>query len=286
MEITRNDFASKPFLSNIRSHVARLAHVDKLEGELLDQALIEIHQAPSLIEHGGRNVAAGYVRACGLSFGKLYDAVKEDPLYHQAFHLVHGGTLLDERLLMNFFLLLKYSIKEMPGDIIEFGSYRCGTALFLAYVARALGIKGKVYALDTFEGIPQTDGHIDFHICGDFKDTFPDVVSKAVRVLQLDNLVLVKGRFQDSFPQICSALQPLSLVHIDGVTYSSVKYAINAALPHMHPRGGYLVVDDALCSSCIGALQATEEIVQEYNLNAEQARPHLVYRYAPPQKND
>ncbi|MCX6957785.1 MAG: class I SAM-dependent methyltransferase [Verrucomicrobiae bacterium] len=264
------------------SHVARLAHVDKLEGKLLDQALIEIHQAPFLIENGGRNVAAGYLRACGLSFGKLYDAVKEDPLYQQAFHLMHGGTLLSERLLMNFFLLLKYSIKEMPGDIIEFGSYRCGMALFLAYVARGLGIKGKVYALDTFEGIPHADGRIDFHACGDFKDTSFDAVSEIIQTLHLDNLILVKGSFQYSFPKICSMLQPLSLVHVDGVTYSSVKYAINAALPHMHSRGGYLVIDDALCSSCIGALQATEEMVQEYHLNAEQNWPHLVYRYAPP----
>ena len=267
-----------------KSHFARIAHIDKLQGELLDQALIEIHQAPSLIENGGRNIAAGYVRACGLSFGKLYDAVKEDPLYQKAFHLMHGGTLVSEKISMNFFLLLKYFIKETPGDIIEFGSYRCGTALFLAYVAKALGIKGKVYALDTFEGIPQADGRIDFHVRGDFKDTSLNVVNKAIQELHLDNLVLVKGRFQDSFPQICSVLQPLSLVHVDGVTYSSVKYAINAALPRMHPGGGYLVVDDALCSSCIGALQATEEMVQEYNLNAEQACPHLVYRYAPPQE--
>lgn len=266
------------------SHLARLAHVDKLEGTLLDQALMEIHQAPSLVENGGRNIAAGYVRSCGLSFGKLHDAVKEDPLYQQAFHLVQGGTLLDEKLLMNFFLLLKYSIKEMPGDIIEFGSYRCGTAVFLAYVARALGIKAKIYALDTFEGIPHADVHIDFHVCGDFKDTSFDIVNEMIQALHLDNLILVKGRFQDSFPQICSALQPLSLVHVDGVTYSSVKYAINAALPHMHPQGGYLVIDDALCSSCIGALQAVEEMVQEHDLNAEQSCPHFVYRYAPPLK--
>ncbi|MBX9576931.1 MAG: TylF/MycF family methyltransferase [Chthoniobacterales bacterium] len=261
-----------------KSHIARIAYIEKLEGELLDQALTELHQVPLLAENGCRNVPAGYVRACGISFGKLHDVVREDPLYKQIFHLVNGGSLVDENVLMNFFLLLKYSIKEMPGDIVEFGSFRCGTAVFLACVARALGIKGKVYALDTFEGIPHADGRIDFHTSDDFKDTSFDVVSKIIQELHLDNLVLVKGRFQDSFPQICSMLQPLSLVHVDGVTYSSVKYAINAALPHMHPRGGYLVIDDALCSSCIGALQAAEETVQEYHLNAEQVWPHLVYR--------
>lgn len=261
-------------------HVARVAHFEKLEGAELDQALVEIHRQPSLIEPGGRNVAAGYVRSCGLAFGKLCKIVKEDALFKEAVHLIRGGTILDELLLMNFFLLLKYGVREMEGDIVEFGSFRGGTAFFLAYVARALRIKTTVYALDTFEGIPRTDNSIDLHVPGDFKETSFEQFANTVQTLQLHNLVIIKGDFENTFPQICSQLKPLSLVHVDGAVYSSVKYAMNAVMPYMHPEGGYLVVDDVCSSSCVGALQAVEEMVQKYNLNAEQACPHFVYRYA------
>ncbi|MBM3857110.1 MAG: macrocin O-methyltransferase [Verrucomicrobia bacterium] len=269
----------------VSSHVDRVAFINELEGAALDRALIEVHQDVTLIESGGRNVAAGYVRACGLTFGKLQEAIKKDPLFQKAFHLVRGGTILDELLLMNFFLLLKYGIKERSGDIIEFGSFRGGTAVFLAFVARELGIKGTVYTLDTFEGIPHADSNIDLHIPGDFKEASFEGLASIVKELHLHNLVLIKGEFQNTFPQICSALQPLSLVHVDGATYSSVKYATEAVMPYLHSEGGYLIVDDVCCSACVGVLQAVEEMVQKHNLNAEQTCPHFVYRYAPPQKS-
>lgn len=270
----------KSLLRNIQSHADRIMHFDQLEGAALDQALLEVHQDPTLIQNGGRNVAAGYVRACGLTFGKLQEAVKKDPLFQKAFHLVKQGSLLDEPLLMNFFLLLKYGIKERSGDIVEFGSFHGATAVFLAFVARELGIKGTVYALDTFEGILHADSDIDLHVAGDFKEASFERLASIIKQLHLHNLVLIKGEFQKTFPQICSALQPLSLVHVDGATYSSVKYAIDAVMPYLHPEGGYLIVDDVCCSACAGVLQAVEEMVQKYNLNAEQACPHFVYRYA------
>ncbi len=271
----------KSFLNTFQSHVARFSHIDQLEGEALEKALIEIHQSPFLKGHGGRNIAAGYVRSCGLIFGKLQEAVKKDPLFQQAFHLVQGGTIIDEKLIMNFFLILKYALTGMPGDIIEFGSFRGGPAVFLAYVARELGIKGSIYALDTFEGIPHVDSNLDLHACHDFKETSFEMVAQIVRKLKLDNLILIKGEFKNTFPQICSSLNPLSLAHVDAITYSSVKYAIDAVMPYLHRKGGYLIVDDVLCSACIGTLQAVEEMVQKYNLNAEQACPHFVYRYSP-----
>lgn len=267
---------TKSFLSNIRTHVGRVAHINQLEGAALEQALAEIHQ---ICPQGGRNIAAGYVRAWSLFFGRLAEVIRHDPLFHRAFHMVQGGTLLGEKRFMNLFLLLKYSISNMPGDIIEFGSFRCGTAIFIAYVAHALGMNKKIYALDTFEGIPETDEHIDLHPVGDFKEVSFDHIKEIVERLHLDNLVLVKGRFQDTFPKIATSWQSLALAHIDSVTYSSVKYATDAIFPHLYHRGGYLVVDDVLCSACMGTLQAVEEMVSKYDLNAEQTAPHFIYRH-------
>ena len=266
--------------SSVSSHAAWIDQIKILKGEALEEVLRKVHQEHSLMSSSRRNVAAGYVRACGLSFGGLSDSIQEDPLYQNALKIVIGSCLVNKAVLMNFFLLLKYRIKELTGDIVIFGSYRCGPAIFIAYMARELGIKSTIYALDTFEGLPEADDRIDLHRCGDFRDTSFDILSAFIKALRLDNLVLVKGCFQDSFPFIRSTLQPLSLVHVNAMTYSSVKYAIELALPHLHQQGGYLIVDSAIDPSCLSTLQAVEEMVEKYDLNAEQVWPHLVYRYS------
>ncbi len=273
--ILKTDSETKLFFNSFQSHAALVAHINDLKGPALEQALTKVHHAAP---KGRRNVAAGYVRAWSLFFGKLEGTLRNDPLFDQAFQLIKGGTLLSERRFMNFFLLLKYSLMEIPGDILEFGSFRCGTAIFLAYVARALGLNKTVYALDTFQGLPDAQSDIDLHAVGDFKEVSFEYLTKIVSALRLDNLVLVKGRFEDTVPKLSSRLKPLSLVHIDAVTYPSVKYAIDAAMAHLNPQGGYLVIDDVLCSGCMGTLQAVEEMVAKYDLNAEQTTPHFVYR--------
>jgi hypothetical protein len=52
-------------------------------------------------------------------------------------------------------------------------------------------------------------------------------------------------------------------------------------MPKMSKLGGYVILDDALHGSCLGALQAVEDWIVETNVRAEQAYPHLVYRYPP-----
>ena len=60
--------------------------------------------------------------------------------------------------------------------------------------------------------------------------------------------------------------------------YSAVAYSYDVTKPYM-VDGGYWVFDDALYSSCIGAMEAIEEVViQRDGRFAEQSWPHLVYR--------
>jgi 2-polyprenyl-3-methyl-5-hydroxy-6-metoxy-1,4-benzoquinol methylase len=69
-----------------------------------------------------------------------------------------------------------------------------------------------------------------------------------------------------------------SLVHVDCDIYSAVRYAIGVARSKL--RGGYLVFDDVLHGSCLGAMQAVEEeLYHREKLVAEQVFPHLVFRY-------
>jgi Macrocin-O-methyltransferase (TylF) len=134
-------------------------------------------------------------------------------------------------------------------------------------VMKQIAPEATVYALDTFEGMPPTDKTVGAHSVGDFSDVLFDELQKTIVDLNISNLILVKGMFHDVFPVIDQHVT-FGLAHIDGDIYSAIKYAQNAVWSRM-TKGGYLVYDDADVSSCIGATETVEELIQERLVHAE-----------------
>jgi Macrocin-O-methyltransferase (TylF) len=227
----------------------------------------------------GRNVYQGYQRGWGVQFGGLKEKVLADPLYKEAFAVARDRTIMSEENRMNIFLLMRFFLAKIPfGHIVEYGAYRGGSSIFMAYVAQKLYPGMKVFALDSFEGMPPTDKNVDAHNAGDFSDT--DLVSLEARVdeLKLDNLILVKGFFEDTNFGVMNEAGKISLAHIDCDIAPAVKYAYEGVRPFM-VDGGYIVFDDATVSSCIGATEIVEDLlIRRDGLNSEQIWPHFVFR--------
>lgn len=247
-------------------------------GKQHEDLLAKLHlPTPSSVRRG-RNVTAGYTRSWGLEFGELGKAISNDPIYKESLKIARKLTLVAEHKLMNIFLIMKYGMQGLEGDIVEFGSYRGGSAIFMANVARRLGMTGTIYALDTFEGMPTTDTLLDLHSTGDFSDASFEALENKIKELNLKNIIPIKGLFEESFPNNLHRINKVTLAHIDCDIYGAVKYAISNVISKMNPSGGYLIFDDPLQGSCLGALEATEDMIEELGLRAEQAYPHLVYR--------
>ena len=227
----------------------------------------------------GRNVYEGYQRGWGLQFGGLRDKVLNDPLYKDAFAVARDRTIMSEENRMNIFLLLRFFLDKLPfGHIVEYGSYRGGSAIFMAYVAQQLYPRMKVFALDSYEGMPPTDKAVDAHNAGDFSDTDVEKLRERVEELKLDNLVLVKGYFEDTNNGVMAEAGKISLAHIDCDIAPAVKFSYEGVRPFM-VDGGYLVFDDATVSSCIGATEVVEDLlIRRDGLNSEQIWPHFVFR--------
>ncbi|MDD5579619.1 MAG: macrocin O-methyltransferase [Methylobacter sp.] len=226
-----------------------------------------------------RNVYEGYQRGWELQFGGLKEKVLGDPLYKEAFAVAQDRTIMGEENRMNIFLLLRFFLDKIPfGHIVEYGSYRGGSAIFMAYVAQRLYPGIKVFALDSFEGMPATDKNADAHNAGDFSDVDMDKLQARLDELKLDNLVLVKGFFENTNEDVMAQAGKISLAHIDCVIAPAVKYSYEGVKPFM-VDGGYIVFDDATVSSCIGATEVVEDLlIRRDGLNSEQIWPHFVFR--------
>jgi O-methyltransferase len=146
--------------------------------------------------------------------------------------------------------------RDLTGDVIEFGTYRGGSAGVLAQV---LNGSGKVlHVCDSFEGLPAPSAQDNFHQRGDFQDTSEAVVRRGLA--RFDTPVRVHaGYFENTLPALADA--PLALAHIDVDLYSSVGECLEFAYPRMAP-GGIILLDDYGARTCEGAKTATDEFLQ------------------------
>jgi predicted O-methyltransferase YrrM len=222
------------------------------------------------------SLADGYRRGWGLMHGDLRGRINTDALFLQAIAATAGRSIVVPEKLCNLFLLVTQSLAALDSrNIIEFGSYRGGSALFLSYLLKQTFPDAKCFACDTFAGMPPTSDK-DMHGAGNFSDCDLEGFEKLRGQHQLDNLVIVKGRVEDTLPELV-ADHRFGLAHIDLDIYDPIRFAQSSVWPALVP-GGYLVYDDTFAPSCLGATRAVEEFMQERRLFSEQVWPHQVLR--------
>jgi predicted O-methyltransferase YrrM len=229
----------------------------------------------------GRCAYDGYQRGSALAHGTLAEQVWNDPLFRRALaaaRLPQVRTMCTEARLMNLFLVTKFFLGDLASqNVIEYGTYRGGGALFMAVLLQELYPRARVWALDTFEGMPEVNANVDLPPPDDFADTNLNTIRFTAAQLGLDNVEFVKGLIQDTAPGVYARAGSFGLAHIDVVLHSAVKYAQDSAWDVIAP-GGYLVYDDATEPTCPGATRAVEEMIEGRGLSMEQVWPHIIMR--------
>ncbi len=231
---------------------------------------------------GGRDIGAGHLRGWGLEYGALFeDFLATDPVFQAALKAAQDrGSLLTLHKLANLYLVIRYAMPHDSGDIHEFGSFSGGSAVFMGTVLKLLQRSAKVYAYDTYEGMPETDAVRDLHHKGDFTDTGYAGLLTYIHDNGLgEHVETVKGEFNRTLPDILERPGKIGLMHVDCDIYEPIKYVVRECMPAML-SGAHIVFDDPLHGSCLGAFDAVQELlIRELDLTAEQAYPHLVFRY-------
>lgn len=256
-----------------RSVRRRLASAKVLE------SLPEVPEMERLLEQG-RCLYEGYQRSTPIKYGSLGEDVRRDPVYRKALaasRLPAVESMVVQTRFINLFLLIKFFLGKLPSqNIIEFGAFKGGSAVFMATLLKEYYPEARMLSLDTFAGLPGVKAGVD-KPPEDFLDVNLERTRAAARSVGLTNLEFIPGLIEDTAPDACRSLGSIGLAHIDVVLYDSSVFAQETAWEYMTP-GGYLIQDDALEPTCPGATLAVEEMIRRRGLSMEQIWPQIVFR--------
>lgn len=163
---------------------------------------------------------------------------------------------------------------DIPGDIVECGVWRGGSAMLAALTLLEVGDRQRRLCLyDTFSGMSEpTPRDVDMYglrmtdIWDEVRDD-PDnrVIARAPRDEVLENLAstgfpssritAVEGKVEDSLPQ--HAPDRIAVLRLDTDWYESTRHELECLYPRLTP-GGILIVDD------YGYFEGARQAVDEY----------------------
>jgi hypothetical protein len=159
---------------------------------------------------------------------------------------------------------------NIPGDIVECGVARGGSAAVMALALRGLGARRRLWLFDTFSGIPQpTTSDPDYEVArnyaGSFRASIEEIGAAFARLgIATDNIEFVSGLFQNTLAS--SAVSQIALLHADGDWYESIKATLEALYDRVSP-GGVIQFDDY--GHWLGARKAVDEFMNRRGINAE-----------------
>jgi hypothetical protein len=174
--------------------------------------------------------------------------------------VLHDRTLLGYDRLYVLWQTIR-NVTDAPGDVAEIGSYRGGSAHFIAKsFITFTGREVPIHIFDTFEGHPAAaiTSHDEHHTVGQFGGT--DVDTVRTLLAPFTKLTIHKGDVSGSLPHLAESTY--RLVHIDTDLYQPTIVCLDYFGDRLC-RGGAIVVDDYGAPKCAGVATAVSEYLAQ-----------------------
>jgi O-methyltransferase len=165
------------------------------------------------------------------------------------FDLIKPNTLVDRFRCYELWELVS-QVGHLPGNLLEVGVWRGGTAALICRRAKELAKKPTVYLCDTFTGVCKATDKDSSYSGGEHADTSEQVVRDLLRDLGCENFKILTGIFPEDHLEALKN-ETFCFVHIDVDVYESAKDVFNFVWPRM-PVGGMAVFDDFGFDTCDG----------------------------------
>lgn len=157
---------------------------------------------------------------------------------------IHIPTSTPYKIHLAMALKILESSPDVPGDVIECGTYKGGSAANLSLVCRIVGRKLKIY--DSFEGLPDGkpgDREAIHYQKGDYSGTLSEVKTNIKQHGAIECCEFIQGWFEDTLPNLASSVLLAFLdVDLEASLHTCVKYI----WPCLVDRG-YIFIDE-----CVG----------------------------------
>jgi len=183
----------------------------------------------------------------------LYSPWLGEPEFEALYGAVRGRTLVSRDRCYVLWRTLRQAAR-LPGQVIECGVYRGGTALLAARTLAGAGSEHELHLFDSFAGMPETTPDVDRFRPGDLAGASAKEVAELLVPYPLVRLHV------GTIPETFSGLAQGRVVwaHVDVDLYRSVRDCVEFLLPRLVP-GGIMVFDDYGFPSCAGARRAVDE---------------------------
>ena len=201
-----------------------------------------------------------------------YSPWSQDRDFIEVFSKIRKNTLVDVYRCWELWETASQVIKSVPGDFLEVGVWKGGTAAVLTSKMAKLDPTRTVYLADTFEGVVKAGLNDSVYVGGEHRDTSIPIVQDLLdNQLKVSNYKILKGVFPDTTGSEIIDLV-FSLVHIDVDVYQSSKEIFNWVWPRI-AKGGVVIFDDYGFTLCDGVTKHVNEMKNDtdklvfYNLN-------------------
>lgn len=177
----------------------------------------------------------------------------DDPEFSELYDKIHDHTLVDRNRCYALYLLTK-QIQDVPGDILEVGTWRGGTAGILTSCCP----DKQVYLADTFTGVVKSSDWEHYKDSA-HADTSRKTVEDLLSSLKVSNYTILEGIFPEATGDQLTA-DKLSFIYLDVDVYQSTKDAFNFVWDRLSVNGIVAFDDYGMISACSGIKKFIDEI--------------------------
>lgn len=183
-------------------------------------------------------------------------------------------------LFVTYDLAAEIEKNDIDGCLVECGVARGGCSALMAMVAAEYKSNRKTWLFDSFEGLPEASSEDESTMAKSFTErrynklyagsclgTYDEVNKLLFSTLRLNknNVLMVKGWFQDTLPRYKDIIGRISFLRIDADWYESTKCCLENLYDNVIV-GGYIVIDDYGLPGC---KQAVDEFLQKKGLDVK-----------------
>jgi O-methyltransferase len=184
----------------------------------------------------------------------FYAPWKDDKEFNNFNSKVNDYTLLDNKRLYTLWHFSK-SLKNLKSDILDIGCLKGGAG----YVMSKANKKGKIYLIDTFEGLIENE---NYHKKDHF--VFEDInfVKNKIKSLKLKNTKVIKAKFPKDINKKFHK-KKFKLCHVDVNTYNATKSSFEFIRKKI-VKNGIVIFDDYGIYSTKGVKRYVDSIMKIY----------------------